>query len=237
MQNSELGRVRSLQEPIVKRREREGKTFNTTHPLAQAIIKGWETGSKKPSPVDCLVISPEFELMGRQPVNELREDSKNRGLKKDKFYLTFLKEALVGRQPGLGNIILTSERPSHDILDIFRKPIVGYQDYTVVMIDARDFENGGTLIVDFEVGRGEGAGSFCLFDGDTKLSTDEKKPKDTLVKAWGSPSDKKQIIHHFDKGQFFKLGVTGFWHKEKDYVNAFQARITVEENQNENVTK
>ena len=227
--NSELGRVRSLQEPIVKRREREGKTFDTTHPLAQAIIKGWEMGSKKGSPVDCLVISPEFELMGRQPVNELREDSKNRGLKRDEFYLTFLKEALARKLPGLGNVVLNPEYPSQEVLDIFRKPTVGYQDYTVVVIDARDFENGGTLIVDFEIGRGDGAGTFNLFNGDTELSTDEKKPKDVLTREWGSPGDKKQITYQFDRGQFFKLGVTGFWHKEKDYVNAFRASITIEE--------
>ena len=30
-------------------------------------MKGWKRGS----PVDILVISPELELMGRQPVNEL----------------------------------------------------------------------------------------------------------------------------------------------------------------------
>ena len=54
--NSELGRVRRLREPIAKKREREGDPFDTTHPLAQAIIKGQKAGSKKGSPVDSYII-------------------------------------------------------------------------------------------------------------------------------------------------------------------------------------
>lgn len=42
-----------------------------THEFAQTIIKGWKTGKKKGSLVDSFVISPEFELMGRQLVNDL----------------------------------------------------------------------------------------------------------------------------------------------------------------------
>ena len=131
-----------MREPIAIRREREGKTFDTTHPLAQAIIKGWKTGSKKGSPVDCLVISPTFELMGRQPANELSEDIKYSRLRRVEYYLTFFKEALAGKQPGLGNIVLSSENPSQVVLDLFRTPTAGnYQDYTVIVIDATAFEN------------------------------------------------------------------------------------------------
>ena len=109
-------------------------------------MKGW----KEHSPVDCLIISPEFELMGRQLVNELYEDSNRRGLPSYEYYLAFLKQALDGKQPGLGNLILTREFPSQEVLDVFRTPTVGYQDYTVVLIDTTDFENGGTLIIDIE---------------------------------------------------------------------------------------
>ena len=159
--NSELGRIRSLREPISKRRKREAKTFDTTHRLAQAIIKGWKTGAKKGSPVDCFVISSDFELMGRQLVNDLQEDSENRELQTDVYYLTFLKESLAGKQPGLGNLILTSEHPSREVLDTFRTPTVGYQDYTFIVIDASAFEKGGTLTIDVEIGRGDKARSIC----------------------------------------------------------------------------
>ncbi len=229
--NADLGRIHSLREPIAKRREREGKTFDTTHPLAQAIIKGWKTGSKKESSVDCLVISPEFELMGRQPVSELREDIRYNRLLRDEYYLTFFKEALAGKQPGLGNVILTTEHPSQEVLDIFRTPTVGYQDYTVVVIDTTAFENGGTLTINIEIGREEGEAAFYLFDGDTELSTEEEKTKDMLTWTWGEPGDTRQIMHRFDRGQFFKLGATGHWPKDEPCINAFQARISVAENQ------
>ena len=96
--NAELGRTRSLRDPIAKRRKRESKTFDTTHPLAQAIMKGGETDS----PVDCLVISPEFELMGSQPLDDFLENTRSKGIRQEESYLTFLVESLEGKQPGLG---------------------------------------------------------------------------------------------------------------------------------------
>ena len=230
--NSELGRIQSLREPIAKRREREGKTFDTSHPLVRAMIKGGKTGSKKGSPVDCLVISPDFELMGRQMVNELRTDCERRGLSRREYYLTFLKEALEGKEPGLGNIVLTREHPSQSVLDLFRTPTTrNHQDWTVVTIDTTAFEKGGTLTIDIEVGREEGEAAFYLFDGDTELSTTEGVPKDMLTWKWGEPGDTRQITHHFDRGELFKLGVTGAWAKEEACINAFRTKISVTETQ------
>ena len=231
--NSELGRIQSLREPIAKRREREGKTYDTNHPLVQAMITGGKTGSKKGSPVDCLVISPDFELMGRQMVNELREDCKRRGLSRREYYLTFLKEALEGKEPGLGNIILTAEQPSQSVLDLFCTPKADYRDWTVVTIDTTAFEKGGTLTIDIEIGREEGEAAFYLFDGDTELSTTEGAPKDMLTWVWGEPSDTRQIIYPFDRGQLFKLGVTGLWVKEEACINAFRTKISVTEKEKE----
>ena len=203
--------------------------FNRTHPLAEAIMKGW----KEHSPVDCLIVSPDFELMGRQLVNELHEDSSRRGLLPDEYYLTFLKEALDGKQPGLGNLVLTRESPSQEVLDVFRTPTVGYQDYTVVLIDTTAFENGGTLIIDIEVGRDEGEGAFCLFDGDSELSTEEETPKDMLIGTWVESGATRQITHRFDRGQLFKLGATGDWDRAEPCVNAFRATVSVQESSNE----
>ena len=226
--NSELGRTPNLRASIARRRERESKTFDTTHLLAQAIIKGWKTGSKKSSPVDCLIISPDFGLMGKQQVNKLIEDSRDSRFGKDGHYLTFLKDALEDKYPGLGNVVLSSEQPSQEILDIFQIPTVGYQNYTVVVVDVRAFENGGTLTIDIEVGRAEAVGFFYLFDGASELPTGEKVPEGKLASTWISPGDRRQITHHFERGQFFKLGATGPWRKEKGTINAFHAKISVE---------
>ena len=196
------------------------------------MIKGGKTGSKKGSPVDCLVISPDFELMGRQMVNELRADCKRRGLSRREYYLTFLKEALEGKAPGLGNVVLTGEQASQSVLDLFRTPKAGNnQDWSVVTIDTTAFENGGTLTIDIEIGREEGEAAFYLLDGDAELSTTEGAPKDMLTWVWGEPGDTRQITHRFDQGQLFKLGVTGLWMKEEACINAFRTKISVTENQ------
>ena len=242
MPNSELGRVPSLRDPIDKRREREGKTFDTSHALAQAIMKGW----KKHSPVDCLIISPEFEVMGRQPVNELF------GADMSKRYLTFLKLALDGKYPGFresasapqptdwkaliesGNIIvddlkavLTDEKSTQQITSAFRTPERGYQDYTVVEIDATAFKDGGWLIIDIGVGDAEASGSFDLFDGNSVLPI-EGVPR-ALASAWDIPPNESGIIeHYFYQGQIFKLGATGNWFSEKGSINGFMAKISVE---------
>ena len=229
--HADLGRIHSLREPIAERREREGETFDTSHPLAQAIIKGWRTGSKKEVSVECLVISPKFELMGRQLVreSELPEDIQHNRHRRDAYYLTFFKDALAGKQPGLGNIVLSPTQPSQAVLDIFRTPRDGYQAYTIVVIDATAFENGGTLTLDFEIGREAGEAAFYLFDGDTELATDAEKPEDMLAWTWGEPGDTRQLTHVFDRGQFFKVGVTGAWEREEVCINAFHARMSVAE--------
>ena len=228
-----MGRVRRLREPIAKRREREGTPFDTTHALVQAIMRGWKTGSRKGSPVDSFVISPEFELMGKQQFNELAID----GISPAKCYHILLKDALEGKQPGLGNIVLTREHPIEEVLDVFRTPTVGYLDYTVVVIDVTSFENGGTLTIDIKIGRAGGEGEFYLFDEDGELSIDEEEPKDALTGTWGEPGDTLQMTHRFDRGQRFKLGVSGYWDEGEMCTNAFLAKISVEEINNENATK
>ena len=91
--NVELERTPNQQVFMALRRQQGFKPFDKRHPFAQAIMKGW----KKRSPVDALVISPELELMGRQPVNELFSSG-------DIFqnYLAFLQDSLAGKRPGFG---------------------------------------------------------------------------------------------------------------------------------------
>ena len=235
--NSELGRTPSLRDPIDKRRKREGTTFDTSHALAQAIITGWKDGS----PVDCLVISPQFEVMGRQPVNDLLFASGDTS----RYYLTFLQESLSGKLPGFGedtsepeplnsdtalsslNVVLNGVQTSQEVLNIFRTPEAGFRDYTVVEIDATAFENGGVLTIDISVGYAEAAGSFDLFAGDSKLST-KGAPHGALASAWDiPPGGTERITYTFDRGQSFRFGATGDWFSKKGSTNAFLATISV----------
>ncbi len=245
--NSELGRVRSLQEPIAKRRERESKTFDTTHALAQAIMKGW----KKYSPADSLVLSTEFELMGRLPVNERTFPYNGAN-----GYLLFLTEALDGKLPGFreetakpslesdsgsspeldamskdSKVKLTREIPKREVLNIFRAPGNGLQDYTVIEIDTTAFKSGGMLTIDILVGNAEPMGSFDLYDGDTELPR-QGMPHEALTSVWDVPPGKRGTIkYRFDEGKVFKLGATGSWFSQKGSTNAFWAKISVEPNE------
>ena len=222
--------------------QRGFKGVDTTHPLAQAIISGWHLHS----PVDCLVISPELELMGRQDANRLYGDNIDRGLSQTEGYRLFLTEALEGKSPGLGRIVLTDSCPSSEIMDTFHTPMVPHQDYTVVEIDATAFEDGGTLTLDIGVGRGRAEGTFYLFDGDKNLPT-EKAPKgvptsvwerqqgEAYVEALGAlaikwhvyPEKTGKITHLFDQSKLFRLCATGSAYSVKGSCNAFSVKISV----------
>ena len=204
------------------KRLREAKGIDGMQPLARTIVSGW----KQHSPVDCLVISPDLELIGRQPVNELIMMNNM-----EVGYQRFLAESLEGKRPGLGSsrhTALNAQRTSMEILNIFRAPGHGNQDYTTVEIDTTLFEDGGKLTIDIWVGNGEVPGSFDLFAGDTELPT-TGMPDDALASAWEiEPGMSGQIVHRFDRGQLFKLSVIGSWLSEKGLVNAFWAKISVE---------
>ena len=221
--------------------QRGFKGVDTTHPLAQAIINGWQLHS----PVDCLVISSELELMGRQLVNQLHGDSKDRGLSEIEWYRLFLSEALEGKRPGLGRIVLTGACPSSEIMDTFQTPMVPHQDYTVVEIDTTAFEDGGTLTLDIGAGRGKAEGVFYLFDGDKNLPT-EKVPEGVPASVWERqegeayvealdalaieavyPEKTGKITYPFDQGKLFRLCVTGSPYSAKGSRNAFSLKISV----------
>ena len=241
----ELERTPNKQAFMAMRRQHGFKPFDKTHPLAQAIMKGW----KKRSPVDILVISPELKLMGKQPLNELFSSGDI-----VQNYLAFLQDSLAGKLPGFSEdssqplsepdskafseldaamskdlkVILTSEKPKREVLNIFRTPKRGYQDYTVIEIDTTAFEEGGLLVIDISVGSAEPAGSFDLYDGDAELPT-EGMPHGALASAWDVPPDKRGTIkYRFDRGKVFKLGGTGSWSSEEGSTNAFLATISVE---------
>ena len=182
--------------------------------------------------VNTFILSPELELISHLPYRKPGASHID-----EKKYETFLKDALAalkkGKNPGQGSsrhVALNAQQTSMEILNIFRAPGRGNQDYTTVGIDTTPFENGGKLTIDIWVGNGEVPGSFDLFAGDTELPT-TGIPDDALASAWEiEPGMSGQIVHPFDRGQLFKLGGTGSWFSEKGQVNAFWAKISVEPN-------
>ena len=232
MSNFELERTPNKKAYMAGRREQGFKPFDRMHPLAQGIMKGW----KKRSPSDSLILSSKFELMGRQPVNELI------GSYMIRDYLTFLKEALDGKLPGLAeeaphssgavpigglNVVLTPQKPEQENLSIFRTPEPGFQDYTVIEIDTTAFKNGGTLSIDIWVGDAEVPGSFDLFAVNGQSAT-QLVPNDALASVRNIlPNESGIIKYPFDRGQVFKLGAMGN-SSGKGTLNGFLATISVD---------
>ena len=235
--NVELERTPRKQAYMARRRKEPSKTFDRTHPLAKAIMDGW----KEHSPVDCLVIASEYDVMGKLPLNDFFDDCFRTGIPKEDAYLKFLEDSLDGKLPGFNDetsdaspsglkVVLNREQTEQEVLDILRTPRYGYQDYTVVEIDATALEDGGTLTINIQMGTAKPGGSFDLYEGEIELPT-KGYPDDALTSAWDIPSGQiGRIRHRFDEGKIFKLGATGTWFNEKGSINAFHAKISVEKN-------
>ena len=180
--------------------------------------------------VDIQVLNPEGEIIMHQPENQLP------GRNPAQRYLTLLADVAKGevtnpanenKEKSVSELDLSSPQEVMEVLNVFRGPGDGYQDYTTVEIDTTSFEQGGTLLLNIQVGAGEATGSFDLFAGDAELPT-EGFPDEALASVWDiSPGDTGQILHQFERGQRFKLGATGNWFCKKGSTNAFLARISV----------
>ena len=257
--NFELGRKPSVREYLANRYAHESKSFDTTHPLAQAIKNGWH----ERSPVDCFVISPDFELKGKLALNKYLysghdwDGSRTRA----ENYRLFLIEALEGKYPGFSadnsfayllgeeenipeqespfrpfltglEVVLNPMQPMLEVLDVIRTLEVGYQESTIVTTDATAFEKGGILTIDIRVGSAELAGSFYLYDSDIEFPTERGQRYDTSIASATDvpPNGTAQITYPFYRGQVFKLAIASSELMEKkEHVNAFQARISVAE--------
>lgn len=188
-------------------------------------------------PVDAWVISPELEAIGHVPVNDyLGNNRREDGTLESENYYQFLKDSLAGKLPGFGNTVLTPEQPSQLILNVFRTPEYGHQNYTVIVIDTTAFKSEGTLIIDLELGSDKAYGSFFLLDAEHKLSFDivKKRPEVIMLDeahdiGWYDPCEIGQMTHCFEQGQIYKLVAMGWASNEKGSINAFQAKISIQE--------
>ena len=125
-------------------------------------------------------------------------------------------------------VVLSDEEPSQQVLSIFRTPVAGTQDYTVVDIDATAFKDGGVITIDLWIGSAAAAGAFILFADDSELST-AGMPEVILTSASGISAGKGgRIVHRFNEGTRFKLGATGNSFSGNGKVNSFLATISVD---------
>ncbi len=235
--NVELERTPRKQAYMAQRRNDISKPFDRDQQFAKPIMEGWTDHS----PVDSLVISPEFDVMGKLQLNDFFDNCYRLGLSEVDRYLQFLNDSLDAKFPGFkentsdpfltgANVILSKEHPVQEVLHILRAPRHGDQDYNVITIDTTAFINGGTLSIEIRMGNAKSGGSFDLFDSVTELPTNGI-PNEALASVWDIPSGQKGILNYkFDEGKVFQLGATGTWFSGKGNINAFRAIISVDEN-------
>ena len=258
--NFELARKPSSREYLAKRYGHASKSFDANHLLVQAIKSGWH----ERSPVDCFIISPDFELKGKLALNAFLYGGHDwdGGRTRAENYRLFLTEALEGKYPGFSTdnsfayllgeeedtpeqespfkpfltgleVVLNPTQPTLEVLDVIRTLEVGYQESTIVRIDATAFEKGGILTIDIRVGSAELPGSFYLYDSDIEFPAERwQRYDESIANATDVPTgETARITYPFYRGQVFKLVIAAAeLVDKKEHVNAFQARIAVVEN-------
>ncbi len=173
--------------------------------------------------VDILALTSEAEVLAHHP--EMALPYRNR----TQAYLRLLNRSLEAFEARyfseLGARPISLGKKLKEVLHVFRASET--PDYTIVDIDTTSFEHDGILYIEIQVGGGEAAGTFELFDGDTELVTDES-PDEALAGAWNvPPGGTGHIIHNFKRGQRFKLRANGSRSSKEGCINAFSAYISV----------
>ena len=196
----------------------EGAKGNAVRRVAAALQRNYSDS------VDILVLTPEAEVIMHQP--EMALPYRNR----TQAYLTLLRRSL---EAFGGKHRLNSEadpinlgRKWKEVSHTFRASGTEAPDFTLVEIDTTPFECDGILYVKIQVGTGEAAGTFELFDGDTDLTTDESLGE-PLTGAWDvPPGGIGHICRRFQPGEKFRLRATNLDTKV-GRTNSFLADIYV----------
>ena len=179
--------------------------------------------------VDILVLTPDAEVIMHQP--EMALPYKNQA----QAYLSVLQHAVgafegkrtrVGKRSKLDGNPISLGTELMEVLQVFRASGTDTPNYTVVEIDTTPFERGGILHIETQVGTGEAAGTFELFDADAEIPT-EDDADEALEGAWDIlPGGVGHIFHNFSRGRRFKLVATGS-SNQANCTNAFLARVSV----------
>ena len=178
--------------------------------------------------VDILALTPDAEVIMHQP--EMALPYRNQ----PQAYLSVLQHtvaAFEGKRTRVGNASKLDRNPISlgteltEILHTFSTSNTDTPNYTVIEIDTTPFEHG-VLHIEVQVGAGEAAGTFELFDVDAEILTKEATDK-ALTGTWNvSPDSIGYIFHNFSWSQRFKLVAT-VADNQKNVSNAFLARVSV----------
>ena len=124
-------------------------------------------------------------------------------------------------------IVLTRLRTSGEGEGILIAPGRGKQRYTVFYIDNKDFINGGTLVIEITLGKGESNASFDLFPEGVPIPT-KGRPHGSVAHQYDVSRGKTvKMALRFSRGQIFQFGATGNWLSPEGSRNSyrFSARV------------
>lgn len=125
-------------------------------------------------------------------------------------------------------IILTRDQPAATATGELTAPGYEKQSYTVFFLDTTDFSEGGTLIVEVQLGDGESDGSFDLFPEGAPIPT-EGRAEDSIAALYDLKRGERGTLRYpFASGQVFQFGATGNWFSREGATNTYTLTIRVE---------
>ena len=123
---------------------------------------------------------------------------------------------------------LTQANPSQSRTTTITAPGRGQQIYNLFRIDARDFANGGTLVVDIDISRSSATdGSFDLFPGDVTVPAGGALKGSLAGRYDVRKGSSTRLEYRFGRGQMFALNLEGNWFSQKGATGQVQFRATV----------
>lgn len=125
-------------------------------------------------------------------------------------------------------IVLTKDQPGATAGGELVAPGRGRQSYTLFLIDTSDFQDGGVLKFQVELGTGDSNASFDLFPEGVAIPT-EGRALESVATLYDLPRGSRGTMsYQFSVGQVFQFGATGNWFSTPGSTNTFTFTVTVE---------
>lgn len=125
-------------------------------------------------------------------------------------------------------ITLTRARPSRSGQTTITAPGRGQQNYNFVQIDARDFAQGGTLVIDISIAPNSGTdGSFDLFPRSAMLQSAAPAAKSLAGSYDVRRGSQTRLKYRFRSGEVFALNLEGNWFSPKGATGSVQFQASV----------
>ncbi len=144
-----------------------------------------------------------------------------------------LTESLSGNAPSAptgadSTLRLTRTNASAERTATITAPGNRMHNFNVFYIDTRDFDKGGTLVIDIDIPRSSATdGSFDLFTGDVSIPAQGPPTRPLTGRYDVRKGSSTHLDYHFGHGQVFALGLEGNWFSQKGSTGLVKFRVSV----------